>query len=99
MKRDACCRKLNRWTALHVRAGMTTGLVQSGRRSNRNCVTSATPTVSDTTVVTAAMTTIAATMTIVVTMTGVATTATTVTTTIGGDEFHFLSNRPHLTFR
>src|SRR6185369_11096337 len=98
MKRDACCRKRSKWTVLHARAGMTTGLVQSGHRSNRNCVTSATSTVSDTTVVTVAMTTTAATMTIVVTMTGVAMTATTATT-IGGDEFHSLSNRPHLTFR
>src|ERR1044072_6763421 len=97
MRHVACCRKLSSWTVLHVRAGMTTDLLQSGRRFNRNCVTSATPTVSDTTAVTDAMTTIAATMTIVVTMTGVV--ATTATTTIGGEEFHSLSNRPHLTFR
>src|ERR1051326_6262265 len=70
MKRDACSRKRSKWTALHVHAGTTAGLLPSGRRFNRNCVTSATPTVLDT---------------------------TTATTTIGEDEFHSLSNRPHLT--
>src|ERR1041385_73992 len=86
MKRAECCSKRTSWIVSPVVA-LTAGRVQSGRRSNRNYVTSATSTVSDTTVATAAMTTIAA------TMTGDATTATT----IGGEEFHSLSNRPHLT--
>src|SRR6185369_7944366 len=90
MKRDACSMKRNRLIVLHVDAGTTAGLLPSGRRFNRNCATSATPTVSDTTAGMAVMTTTAATTTIVATI-------AIATTTIGGDEFHSLSNRPRLT--
>src|SRR5690348_5430632 len=80
MRLAECCNKPTSWIVLPA-AALIAGRIQSGRRFNRSCVTSAAPTALDTTVATVAMTTTAATI---------------ATTTIGADEFHSLSNRPHL---
>src|SRR5215213_316793 len=91
MKLDACWKKVNSWTVLPGRVGLIAALHQSGRRSSRSCATSATSTVLDTTVVTAVMTTGVA-MIEMTTRGATATAIATTVTTIGGDEFHSLSN-------